>query len=134
MNRWWRHSVILQAEGASFRGTIGRNGDASPNVWRAARLRPILALAVCASRQERIFPGALSISKGAVPGKTRGFSHTAPTYFVGSRDRLLHRSSWIVTSIPLCACKPGGCGDDCLGHPGIACIMAGLIDNDQLAF
>src|SRR5580704_18162989 len=32
-------------------------------------------------------PGALSISKGAVPGLARGLGHTAPTYIVGSRDR-----------------------------------------------
>src|SRR4029077_9516924 len=32
-------------------------------------------------------PGALSISKGAVPGLARGLGHTAPTYVVGSRDR-----------------------------------------------
>jgi hypothetical protein len=29
----------------------------------------------------------LSISKGAVPGLSRGLGHTAPTYIVGSRDR-----------------------------------------------
>jgi 5-formyltetrahydrofolate cyclo-ligase len=33
------------------------------------------------------FPGALSISTGAVPGLARGLGHMAPTYFVGSRDR-----------------------------------------------
>ncbi len=32
-------------------------------------------------------PGALSISKGAVPGLARGLGHMAPTYVVGSRDR-----------------------------------------------
>ena len=32
-------------------------------------------------------PGALSISKGAVPGLARGLGYTAPTYAVGFRDR-----------------------------------------------
>lgn len=34
-------------------------------------------------------PGALLISKGAVPVKACGLSHMAPTYFVGSRDQSL---------------------------------------------
>ncbi len=34
-----------------------------------------------------VFPGALSISTGAVPDLAPGLGHTAPTYFVGSRDR-----------------------------------------------
>ncbi len=34
-----------------------------------------------------IFPGALSISTGAVPVLAPGLGHMAPTYFVGSRDR-----------------------------------------------
>ena len=32
-------------------------------------------------------PGALPILKGAVPDRARGPGYTAPTYFVGSRDR-----------------------------------------------
>jgi 5-formyltetrahydrofolate cyclo-ligase len=39
------------------------------------------------------FPGALSISTGAVPVLARGLGYTAPTYFVGSRDRI-PRPSW----------------------------------------
>src|SRR5690606_30412703 len=35
--------------------------------------------------------------KGAVPVRTRGFGHTAPTYVVGTRDQPLHRLSWIAT-------------------------------------
>jgi 5-formyltetrahydrofolate cyclo-ligase len=34
-----------------------------------------------------LFPGALSILKGAVPDPVPGPGHTAPTYVVGSRDR-----------------------------------------------
>ena len=34
-----------------------------------------------------LFPGALSILKGAVPDLARGLDHMAPTYVVGSRDR-----------------------------------------------
>src|SRR5690606_28515376 len=34
----------------------------------------------CPVRAELLIPGALSISKGAVPDRTRGFGHTAPTY------------------------------------------------------
>src|SRR5262245_24847073 len=57
------------------------------------RLGLYSAPTVWASRQERHIPEALSISKGSVAGRTPGFGHTAPTYFVGSRDRLLHRLS-----------------------------------------
>lgn len=42
-------------------------------------------------------PRGLIDPKGAVPGRTRGFGHTAPTYFVGTRDRPLHRPSRIAT-------------------------------------
>src|SRR5690606_6001619 len=59
--------------------------------WRTNGPEPILVTTVCASRQERLIPGASSIAKGAVPGRARGLGHMAPTYFVGSRDRLLHR-------------------------------------------
>src|SRR3982750_1371521 len=34
----------------------------------------------CPVRAELLIPGALSILKGAVPDRTRGFGHTAPTY------------------------------------------------------
>src|ERR1700674_6068767 len=48
-------------------------------------------------------PGALSILKGAVPGRARGLGHTAPTYVVGTRDRTLRRPARLRT-FPL----PGG--------------------------
>ena len=46
-------------------------------------------------------PRGLIDPKGAVPGRTRGFGHTAPTYIVGTRDRPLHRTSRIAT---FCKC------------------------------
>jgi 5-formyltetrahydrofolate cyclo-ligase len=39
--------------------------------------------------REDTYPRGLTILKGAVPGLARGLGHTAPTYFVGSRDRHL---------------------------------------------
>src|SRR5215470_17036570 len=39
-----------------------------------------LYLAGCPVRVDHHIPGALSILKGAVPDRTRGFGHTAPTY------------------------------------------------------
>ena len=47
---------------------------------------------------ESIIPGALSISKGAVPDLAPGLGHMAPTYVVGSRDRALRRPSRLRTS------------------------------------
>lgn len=48
-------------------------------------------------------PGALSIPKGAVPDRTRGFGHTAPTYVVGSRDRLSHgQGGTLFSQMALC--------------------------------
>ena len=49
--------------------------------------RPYIDGRGCGARQEFIFPGALSILKGAVPDPVPGPGHTAPTYVVGSRDR-----------------------------------------------
>ena len=37
--------------------------------------------------REDTYPRGLTILKGAVPGLARGLGYTAPTYFVGSRDR-----------------------------------------------
>src|SRR5215213_4042547 len=57
------------------------------NHWRIGRGRITLRERGCGARQETHIPGALSISKGAVPGPVPGPGHTAPTYVVGSRDR-----------------------------------------------
>lgn len=69
--------------------------------WRKSQRRTILGAAFCASRQEELIPGALSILKGAVPVRTRGFGYTAPTYFVGTRDRHLHRLCGSPLSLPV---------------------------------
>jgi hypothetical protein len=46
--------------------------------------RATISLSCAAARfVRRRIPGALSISKGAVPGRARGLGHTAPTYVVG---------------------------------------------------
>ena len=46
-------------------------------------------------------PGALSILKGAVPDRTRGSGHMAPTYLVGSRDRQRLTAKVARTFLPL---------------------------------
>src|SRR5438034_3494060 len=73
--------------------------------------------------------------KGAVPDRTRGFGHTAPTYFVGTRDRILHRLSWIATSSPRNRLRSERREairrrDDRLGHAGFARVVACLFDHD----
>src|SRR3984893_14475830 len=54
---------------------------AFPSVFRYIRLAELRGACWIS------IPGALSISKGAVPGLAHGLGHTAPTYAVGSRDR-----------------------------------------------
>lgn len=46
-----------------------------------------IQLAVLRGACWTLFPGALSISLGAVPALVRGLGHMAPTYVVGTRDR-----------------------------------------------
>ena len=72
MRLWWRNRNLhwIFGIGLSFRP-----------------VSPYIALAELRGACWISIPGALSISKGAVPGLARGLGHTAPTYVVGSRDR-----------------------------------------------
>src|SRR5437868_9938258 len=71
-----------------FEGSIGScemagNAAAAPRPCPLASPpdRRYIGLAKLRGASGDIIPGALSILKGAVPDRTRGSGHTAPTYF-----------------------------------------------------
>ena len=79
----WTKATLAQGRGSD---RTPRSPSAEDEDWIFPQPQPTYGGRSCGVREECI-PGALSISKGAVPGLVRGLGHMAPTYVVGSRDR-----------------------------------------------
>ena len=65
--------LLVKGEPVATKRACIRNGNIGSCHWRWTDQRPILGATVCASRQENIFPGALTILRELSLGRPVGF-------------------------------------------------------------